>query len=80
MFLTARLDPKTARPRAILLLVAGLLLLCCATSWQHVMTPLLGLSAEHDDFAHGFCLGLALTLELIAVILLVRIGRQRQQS
>ena len=78
MFFPAQLDAKITLPRAMSLLVFGLLLLSCAISWPHTMAPWLRLPADRDDFAHGFCIGMALTLDTFALILLLRLSWLRR--
>jgi F0F1-type ATP synthase membrane subunit c/vacuolar-type H+-ATPase subunit K len=77
MLLNDSPDSKKSLPAALLLLSVGLLLLSCGIAWQHTFSPLLHLAARQDDFFHGFCMGLALTLEAGALVLLLRIGRSR---
>jgi hypothetical protein len=71
---------KEIRPTAMLLLAVGLILFSCAIGWQHTLSPLLHLSPDLDDFTHGFCMGLAVTLEAIAVLLLVVQIQQRERG
>jgi len=73
-------DSKKSVSAALLLLSVGLLLLSCGVAWQHAFAPLLHLSAAQDDFIHGFSMGLGLTLEIAAVVMLVRISVNRQKS
>jgi len=71
---------KKTRLTAMLLLAVGLLLLGCAIDWQRTLSPLLHLSSDLDDFAHGFCIGLAVTLEAIAAVMLMAQIRQGKSS
>ena len=67
------------RPAALILLSIGLLVLSCGVAWQHAFAPFFHLSAGPNDFIHGFCMGLGLTLEVIALVMLARISRDRSQ-
>jgi len=80
MLLNCALDAKKSLPAALLLLSAGLLVLMCGITWQHAFAPLLHLSAGYDDLLHGFCVGLGLTFEVVAVVMLVRINAARAKS
>jgi len=73
MFLRPSLDPKKALPAGLALLIAGMLLTICGIVWQRSFSPLFHLASGPNDFLHGFSLGLGLTLEAIAVVLLVRV-------
>jgi hypothetical protein len=77
MLLNCLLDSKKSLPVALLSLSAGLLVLSCGIAWQHVFAPILRLSAQENDFFHGFCIGLGLTLEAGALVMLVSISRHR---
>ncbi len=80
MLFDSCLPSKKSLPAALFVLVLGLLLLSCAIGWQHAIGPLLHLSAAMDDFLHGFCLGLALTLEATAVVLLIALTRAQRTT
>ncbi len=70
-------DSKKSVSAALLLLSVGLLLLSCGVAWQHALAPLLHLSAAQNDFFHGFGIGLGLTLEIAALVMLVRLSVNR---
>lgn len=82
----ASVPPKTlcdslkTVPTALALLVVGLLILTCASDWHRFLTPLLHLSRGVDDFTHGFCMGLALIMEIAAVVLLTTQLRSREKE
>lgn len=80
MLLNCLLNSKKSLPVAISLLSTGLLVLCGGIAWQHAFAPIFHLSADVNDFFHGFCVGLGLTLEIFAVVLLARINSDRMQS
>ncbi len=73
MFLNCSCDLMKSRSAASRTLAAGLLLVSCGVGWQHVFAPLLHLSAAQDDFFRGLCLGLGVTLEIVAIVALARI-------
>jgi hypothetical protein len=77
MLLNVSVNSKKSLPAALLLLSAGLLVLSCGVAWQHAFVPLFHLSTNADDFFHGFCYGLGLTLEIIALVILGRINSNR---
>lgn len=77
MLLNDTPDSQKSLPAALLLLSVGLLVLSCGIAWQHAFAPLLHLRAAHDDFFHGFCIGLGLALETGALVMLVRISFSR---
>ena len=71
-----QLNPKKARPAALLVMCAGLLLVTCVAPCEHqLLTPLLHLSAGQQDFVHGFSIGLGLSMEIAAVVVLARLHR-----
>ena len=81
MLFNSLAQSKKTLPAALLLLTTGLLLLSCATGWQHAIAPMLRLAPSQDDFAHGFCIGVAISFEAIAVVLLlVYLQKQRKQQ
>jgi hypothetical protein len=71
MLLNSLARSKKTLPAALLLLTTGLLLLSCATGWQHTISPMLRLAPSQDDFTHGFCIGLAISFEAVALVLLL---------
>ena len=77
MLLVDSPDSKKSLPVDLLLLSVGLLVLSCDIAWQHVLAPLLHLRTAHDDFFQGFCIGLGLALEAVALVILVRIRLSR---
>jgi hypothetical protein len=77
MLLNDSPDSKKSLPKALFLLALGLLLLICAINWQHTYSPLLHLAMAHEDFIQGFCIGLGLALEAVALVMLVRIRLSR---
>lgn len=74
MLLRISQDPRKRVAAASLLLSVGLLVLSCAIAWQRALAPLVHPGAALDDFFHGFLIGLGLTFEICAVVLLARIG------
>jgi uncharacterized protein YjeT (DUF2065 family) len=74
MFLNCLHDSKKTQSTALLTVVVGLLIVSCGATWQRAFAPLLHLSTSQNDFFHGFCIGLGLTLEVAALVVLVRIG------
>jgi hypothetical protein len=80
MLLNNSLDSKKSLNVALLLLTVGLLALICGITWQHAFAPVLHLKSGPDDFFHGFSIGLGLTLECFAVVILVRIGSKRSKQ
>lgn len=80
MILNCMNDPKKSLSTALLTLVIGLLIVTCGATWQRVFAPILHLSTTQNDFVHGFCLGLGLTLEVVAIVVLARIGAARQNK
>jgi hypothetical protein len=80
MLLNGSPDSSKNLPAALFLLSAGLLVFSCGIAWQHALAPLFHLSAGPNDFFHGFCIGLGLTLEVIALVMLVRISRNRLKT
>ena len=77
MLLNDSPDSNRSLPKALFLLTFGLLLLTCANNWQHTYSPLLHLATAHEDFIQGFCIGLGLALEAVALVMLVRIRLSR---
>ena len=73
-------DPKKCAASALLMLSAGLVVLSCGILWQSTLAPVLHLHGVDGDFIHGFSIGLGLTLEICAVVILVRIGYRRPKS
>jgi len=73
-------DSKKSIPAAMALLSAGLLLVSCGILWQRVFAPLLPLWTGPNDFFYGFSIGLGLTLEVVAAVLLVRINAERRAA
>jgi hypothetical protein len=63
-------SPKSV-PVALALLVVGLLMNTCTVEWRPLFTPLLHLAPDLDDFAHGLCIGLGLSFEISALVVLV---------
>jgi hypothetical protein len=57
-------------PLAWVFLFAGLLILPIAIGWQHTLAPVLHLAKNQDDFWHGFCYGIGMTLETFAILTL----------
>jgi len=80
MFQTLLNNPKKSLASALLMLSMGLLVLSCGTAWQHVIGPLLHVPAAGGDFIHGFSTGLGLTLEIGALVMLMRISYSRSKS
>jgi hypothetical protein len=80
MLLNCSLNSKNGLPAALLLLSAGLLVLSCGIAWQNAFTPHVHLSTNANDFFQGFCVGLGLTLEIIALVMLGRISASRLKS
>lgn len=80
MFLNNCVNSKKNLPSALFLLSAGLLVSTCGVAWQHAFAPLFHFSAGPNDFVRGFCIGLGLTLEIIAVVMLARINARRSKS
>jgi FtsH-binding integral membrane protein len=80
MFFNHSLNSRKRLSAALLLLSVGLLVLSCGVAWQHAFAPLLHLSAARDDFFHGFSMGLGLTLEIAALVMLVHISVNRPRS
>jgi hypothetical protein len=80
MLLNDSPDSRKCRTTALLLLSVGLLLLSCGIAWQHAFAHLLHLQTAHDDFYHGFCIGLGLAMETGALVMLVRSGMKRQKG
>jgi F0F1-type ATP synthase membrane subunit c/vacuolar-type H+-ATPase subunit K len=80
MFLNCSCDLNKSRPAAMRMLAIGLLLVSCGIAWQHVFAPLLHLSADQDDFFRGLCMGLGITLEIMALVVLARIRANHQCS
>ena len=73
-------DSKKSVSAALLLLSGGLFLLSCGAAWQHALAPLLHFSAAQSDFFHGFSIGLGLSLEIAALVMLVRITVSRAKQ
>ena len=73
-------DPKKSRSAGLVLLSLGLLLVSCGILWQHALAPMLHLSTAVDDFFHGFSIGLGLTFEMVAVVVLMRVNACRTNS
>jgi hypothetical protein len=80
MLLNCLTESKKSLPIALLLLSVGLFSLSCGVAWQHTFGPMLHFSADRNDFFHGFCIGLGLTLEIAALFLLGRIIAIRSKS
>jgi len=80
MYQTLLNDPKKAVKFALLMLSLGLLVLSCGTAWRGALAPLPHLQGVDGDFIHGFSIGLGLTLEICAVVILARIRHSLQKS
>jgi hypothetical protein len=80
MLLNCIHDPKKSLSVALLTLVIGLLIVSCGATWQRAFAPILHLSMAQNDFFHGFCVSLGLTLEVAALVVLVRIGVARKNQ
>ena len=80
MLLDCFFHSKKSRTTAMFLLSSGLLVLSCGIGWQYAFAPLFHLSAGPNDFFHGFCYGLGLTLETSAVVMLLRINATRLKA
>jgi len=71
-----QLDPKKQKSAALFLLVVGLLLSCTSLAWKQVFASLFHLSGDQTDFFHGFSIGLGLSLEICAIVLLAMRNRR----
>ena len=80
MLLNCFNDPKKTLPAALLTMVVGLLMVTCGATWQRALGPALHLSVAQNDFFHGFCIGLGLSLEVAAVVVLARLAAVRQNQ
>jgi hypothetical protein len=80
MILNCSPNSTKSLPAALLLLSAGLLALPCGIAWQHAFAPLFHLSSGPNDFVRGFCIGLGLALEIIALVMLARTSARRLKS
>jgi len=80
MFLNCSCNWMKSRSASMRTLAVGLLLVSCGVAWQHVFAPLFHLSAAQNDFFNGLCIGLGVTLEIIATVALVRIRANQPSS
>lgn len=80
MLLNCIHDPKKSQSIALLTLVIGLLIVSCGATWQRAFAPILHLSIAQNDLFRGFCIGLGLTMEVVAVAVLARIGVARKNQ
>jgi hypothetical protein len=69
-----------SRSAAMRTLAVGLLLVSCGVAWQRVFAPLFHLSATQNDFFSGLCVGLGITLEIVAAVALARIRASQASS
>jgi hypothetical protein len=63
-------SPEKLAPVAMLLLTAGLLILATGISWP-IFSFQTRLGTNLDDFLHGFTIGIAIALEIGAVVLAI---------
>ncbi|MGA3049904.1 MAG: hypothetical protein ABSD67_25090 [Terracidiphilus sp.] len=61
---------RKSLPDALSILIVGLMLATCAGSFGQALASAFHLTLNQADFANGFFIGLGLTLEIGALILL----------
>jgi len=79
MFLNCSCNWMKSRSAAMRTLAIGLLMVSCGLAWQRVFAPLFHLSEAQNDFFSGICIGLGVTVEIVATVALARI-RANQPS
>jgi hypothetical protein len=72
MLLNCMQDAKRTKSVGLALLVIGLLTVAAGTSAKQASAALLHLTPQLNDFAHGFCIGLGIALEIGALVVLAR--------
>lgn len=71
-------SPQKMIPFAMTLLAVGLAILVVGASWPMLVPSFLNLGS--NDFLHGFCFGLGLTLEIGGVILVAAAATRKYIS